>query len=216
MVRHSAAVDYDETEAALFGKAGNMIRVLVVDDHPLVRVGVTAVLNAAAVIGVVGDCSDGAQVVQVAGVLWPDVVLMDVLMPVKSGIEATRELMKSQPAVRVLMLTGLMKEEFVHSVAAGAVGYILKGDPDRLVDAVRYAASGGTLWPGESLFREAANRPIRQPARGRWSVSAVSSGSGESVNPGWCPQTREQFTLFVGSDVDGVAVADVGGRSTEH
>ncbi len=130
-----------------------MIRVMIVDDHPLVRMGVTGVLNAAAGIVVVGDCSDGDQVVQVASLLWPDVVLMDILMPVKSGIEATRELMETQPAVRVLMLTGLMKEDFVTKAAdAGAVGYILKGDPDRLAEAVRYAAAGGTLWPGESLF----------------------------------------------------------------
>ena len=81
---------------------------MLVDDHPFVRAGVNGVLSSAGDIEVVGECDDGTQVPQTAASVLPHVVLMDVRMPAKSGMEATRELLASQPGVRVVMLTGAL------------------------------------------------------------------------------------------------------------
>ncbi|HYN72864.1 MAG TPA: response regulator transcription factor [Nakamurella sp.] len=126
-----------------------MIRVMIVDDHPFVRAGVLGVLNGADDIEVVGECEDGTQVPEKAASLLPHVVLMDVRMPAKSGMEATRDLLASQPAVRVVMLTGSLTGGSLHeAMQSGAVGYLLKGGPaNELVNAVRVVAAGGTAWP---------------------------------------------------------------------
>ena len=127
----------------------NVISVLVVDDHSFVRAQVKSVLLAADGIEVVGECADGAEVVSMAAQVQPDVVLMDVRMPVTSGPTATRDLLASRPASRVVMLTGSMSARVVdESAKAGAVGFLVKGDdPNRLIDAVRTVAAGGTAWP---------------------------------------------------------------------
>ena len=126
-----------------------MIRVLIADDHPFVRAGVAALLTGAEDIELVGQCSDGAEVVQMADALNPDVIVMDVEMPVQSGFEATRQLMARRPAPRVIMLSVSVVTGGGPEIAArsGAVGYLLKGQPGRLLDAVRTVAAGGTAWP---------------------------------------------------------------------
>ncbi len=126
-----------------------MISVLVVDDHPFVRAQVKGVLGRADGIEVVGECADGADVAGLAATVDPDVVLMDVRMPVTSGTAATRLLMADRPGSRVLMLTGSMTSKIVaESESAGAKGFLLKGgDPDVLISAVRTVAAGGTAWP---------------------------------------------------------------------
>jgi DNA-binding NarL/FixJ family response regulator len=126
-----------------------MIRVLLVDDHTLVRSAVAAVLNAAEGIEVVGECTDGAQVTSVARTVQPDVVLMDVRMPITSGIDATRYLLAELPDVRVVMLTASGTMRNMEAAAeSGAVGFLIKGrSPHQLVDAVRAVAAGGTAWP---------------------------------------------------------------------
>lgn len=132
----------------LNGKEAAVIKVLVVDDHALVREGVSSILNGADGIQVVGECSDGDQVCAAAIALSPDVVLMDVVMPVLSGIDAARELTNDLPAVRVLIFTGFMTPAaMARAFRAGAAGFLLKGDPAGLVGAVRTVASGGTVWP---------------------------------------------------------------------
>jgi DNA-binding NarL/FixJ family response regulator len=129
-----------------------VIKVLVVDDHAMVRAGVTAVLTAASDISVVGQCSDGDEVFAAAASSGPDVVLMDVVMPAMSGIDATRELTDRQPAVRVLIFTALSTVSSVdQAFEAGAAGFLVKGDVDveQLVGAVRTVAAGGTVRPAQ-------------------------------------------------------------------
>jgi DNA-binding NarL/FixJ family response regulator len=125
-----------------------MIKVLVVDDHAFVREGLRGILDGTDGIEVVGECSDGDQVSAATATLHPDVVLMDVVMPVLSGIDATRALAAEQRTVRVLMVTGFMTQAaLADAFEAGAVGFLLKGDSDGLVRAVRTVAAGGTVWP---------------------------------------------------------------------
>ena len=132
----------------MIGEPG-VIRVMLVDDHPFVRAGVNGVLSSAGDIEVVGECDDGTQVPQTAASVLPHVVLMDVRMPAKSGMEATRDLLASQPGVRVVMLTGALTGGGLHeAIQSGAGGYLLKGGPPtELVNAVRVVAAGGTAWP---------------------------------------------------------------------
>ncbi len=127
------------------------IRVLIVDDHALVRLGVRAMFAQACGIIVVGECTDGGQVVRAAEELHPDVVLMDLRMPVMGGAEATRELLARQPNARVLILTAnLASQAMTDARAAGAVGALAKGgDPAALITATREVAAGRTSWPME-------------------------------------------------------------------
>ena len=128
-----------------------MIRVLVVDDHDFVRLSVTSLLTLAGGIQVVGECADGTTVLTQATVRRPHVVLMDVQLPGRSGIEIARDLAASHPAVRVLMVTGSPDRHWLlDSIAVGAAGHLLKsGDPAALVDAVRVVATGGSVWPDD-------------------------------------------------------------------
>ena len=126
-----------------------MIRVLIADDHPFVRAGVAALLTAAKDIQLLAECEDGDEVVRVADALEPDVILMDVDMPRRSGFEATSDLMSRHPDLRVIILSVSLETGGGPEIAAqaGAVGYMLKGNPGQLVEAVRTVASGKTAWP---------------------------------------------------------------------
>lgn len=122
----------------------DVIRVLVVDDHPLVRTGLTALFASVADMSVVGEASDGAQAVRLCADLAADVVLMDLSMPVLDGVAATREIQTASPSVRVVVLSSFSDQARVRdAIAAGAVGYVLKdSSPDEVVTAVRAAAAG--------------------------------------------------------------------------
>ncbi|MGA8980264.1 MAG: response regulator transcription factor [Pedococcus sp.] len=121
-----------------------MIRVLVVDDHAMVRSGLTALLLASGDIAVVGQAPDGRVAVTQARDHQPDVVLMDLSMPVMDGAEATREVLAVAPDAKVVVLTSFSDRDRVNAaLRAGAVGYQLKdGDPSELLAAVRAAAAG--------------------------------------------------------------------------
>ena len=121
-----------------------MIRVLVVDDHQLVRAGLITLLEAAADIQVAGEAADGRQALEAAKAASPDVVLMDLSMPVLDGVAATRLLLVELPRTRVVALTSFSDRQRVTDVlAAGATGYVLKDSrPDDLLAAVRAAADG--------------------------------------------------------------------------
>ena len=131
------------------------IRVMVVDDHEIVRVGLKQVLELSGEFEVVGQAADGEEAVRVAAEVSPDLVLMDVIMPRKDGVEACREIMESAPDVRVVMLTASNAEDaVVESVAAGASGYLLKEtDMEQLLSALRSAAVGDFRLPPEMVRR---------------------------------------------------------------
>ena len=126
---------------------------MVVDDHEIVRVGLKQVLDLSGEFEVVGQAADGEEAVRVAAEVSPDLVLMDVIMPRKDGVEACREIMASSSEVRVVMLTASNAEDaVVESVAAGASGYLLKEtDMEQLLSALRSAAVGDFRLPPEMV-----------------------------------------------------------------
>jgi len=143
-----------------------LIRVLIVDDHALVRAGLTAVLSTAAGILVVGVCADGADVPDVAPRVRPDVVLMDLKMPGICGAAATRALLVAQPQVRVLVVSASTSPRAIAEAArAGAAGYLVKGGgTHELVGAVRTVAAGGATWPGQYIDSQPSQvTPGHQP-----------------------------------------------------
>lgn len=124
------------------------IRVLVVDDHQIVREGLSSLLGALDGIEVVGTAADGRDAVHVAAETDPDVVVMDIQMPQLDGIEATRMITGRQPEVRVVMLTMNEDDETVlAAIRAGASGYLLKGSgAEEVQNAIRAAAAGGMVF----------------------------------------------------------------------
>jgi DNA-binding NarL/FixJ family response regulator len=119
-----------------------MIRVLVADDHALIRAGLGALLDAQHDMQVVAEAENGAQAVERAGWSRPDVVLMDLSMPVMDGVAATRQIVATDTAVQVLVLSSFSDRNRVHdALAAGAIGYLLKDcDPADVVSGIRAAA----------------------------------------------------------------------------
>lgn len=131
------------------------IRVMVVDDHPIVRDGLRDALRLSGEFDVVGLVGDGAEAVSKALCLEPDVVVMDVMMPVKDGVEACREIIEQLPETRVLMLTASTEETaVVEAMAAGATGFLLKDTGrEELLAAVRDVAAGRLNIPAASFRR---------------------------------------------------------------
>ena len=128
------------TEGSQGARAGaDPIRVLIADDHALFRRGLEMVLKEEPGIELVGQASDGAEAVQMAGEVLPDVVLMDVRMPKITGIEAARQVKEVAPSAKIVMLTVSDEEEdLFEAIRAGASGYLLKDIPlDEVAEAVR-------------------------------------------------------------------------------
>jgi DNA-binding NarL/FixJ family response regulator len=121
-----------------------VIRVLLAEDHGLVRAGLERLLATAADVEVVGSASDGAEAVELAASTRPDVVLMDLSMPNVEGIEATRQILAADGEAQVVVLTSVTdRERILAALDAGAIGYLLKdAEPDELIGGVRSAARG--------------------------------------------------------------------------
>lgn len=142
-----------------------MIRLLVVDDHPVVRAGMVAMLGEEADFEVVGEAANGAEALGLVPRLRPDVVLMDLRMPVMDGAEATSRIVASVDAPHVLVLTTYDTDaDIVRAVEAGARGYLLKDAPIALLaDAIRRASRGETVLAPPVAARLAER--LRTPAR---------------------------------------------------
>jgi DNA-binding NarL/FixJ family response regulator len=124
-----------------------VIRVVVADDQALVRGAFTVLVDSAQDLTVVGEAADGAEAVEVVARTEPDIVLMDIRMPVLDGLAATREILARNTAVRVLVLTTFDLDSYVYAaLRAGASGFLLKdARPADLLDAVRVVAAGEAL-----------------------------------------------------------------------
>lgn len=157
------------------------IRLLVVDDHPVVRAGIVGLLAGEPDLEVVGEAGDGAQACDLAAALRPDVVLMDLRMPVMDGTTATERILAATPTVRVVVLTTYETDaDILRAVEAGATGYLLKDTPrDDLVAAVRAVAGGETVLAPSVARRLVAgvrNAAERLTARELEVLAAVARG----------------------------------------
>jgi DNA-binding NarL/FixJ family response regulator len=146
-----------------------MTRLLIADDQALVRVGLRKIMETEPQTMVVGEASNGNEAVSAARALRPDVILMDIRMPVLDGIEATRRIIRELPGTRILILTTFGLDSYVYdALRAGASGFMLKdAPPEEIVAAVRIVASGDALLAPavtRAVIDEFARRPaFRQP-----------------------------------------------------
>jgi DNA-binding NarL/FixJ family response regulator len=136
----------------------SLVRVVVVDDHPVFRIGMSALLNSLAAVEVVGQAADQDGAVALVREVAPDVVIMDLDLGAGSGVEATRQIVRAQPAVGVLVVTMLGDDDSLFaSVRAGARGYLLKGaSPTEVERAVRAVAGGEILLGAQVAARAVA------------------------------------------------------------
>ena len=169
-------------------KSNERIRVLVVDDHSIVREGLKYVLEQSGEFEIVGQAGDGVEAVRLAAEVSPDVVVMDVMMPRKDGVEACREIMDFAPETRVVMLTVANEETAVlEAVAAGATGYLQKEtDRERLLSTLRGAFRGELRLPAEAVRGVVA------------AVRSVSEAGDAADAAGLTAREREILVSFAG------------------
>jgi DNA-binding NarL/FixJ family response regulator len=176
------------------------VRVVVADDHPMVRFGVTAVLLDAPEVDVVAEAADGRELIEVTRAHAPDVVLTDLSMPGLDGVQATRELLRIRPDLGVLVLTMHDDDESVFAaLRAGARGYLLKGaGRDELVRAVLAVAAGDAVY-GSAVARR---------------IVDFYTGSGDrftaSAFPELTPREREVLDLLASGAWNAAIAAELG------
>lgn len=140
------------------------VRILIADDHQVVREGLTTTLKTCDDFEIVGQATNGEEAVQMASTLLPDVVIIDIQMPKLNGIDATAIITRRHPEVHVVVLSTFDEDEYIFkSIQAGAKGYVLKGDNlNALIDVVQAAANGKSLLPphiATKLIERISNPP---------------------------------------------------------
>ena len=168
-----------------------MITVLLADDHPLIRKGFRLILDAEPDIEVAGEASDGVMAVSMASALLPDVVLMDVRMPKRDGIEATRDIAAAGLRSRVLILTTFDLDDYVYAgLHAGASGFLLKDtQPDDLVAAIRTIAAGDSVLAPAATRRLIRRFTARQPQQ-------PGDQRAEQIRRALTPREQDVFALI--------------------
>ena len=138
-----------------------LIKIIIADDHPLIRKGLRVVIEAQPDMELIGEASNGEQAIQQALALKPDIVIMDLQMPVKDGLAATREIAQADPQAQVLVLTSFPDDDNVYAaIKAGAMGFLLKdSSAEYLLDAIR------TVSRGESVLHPTIARKLMQEIR---------------------------------------------------
>ncbi|TDN91194.1 response regulator transcription factor [Microbacterium sp. BK668] len=169
-------------------------RVLLVDDHAVMRAGFRMILEAAGDIVVVGEAANGREAVAAASALRPDVVTMDVQMPDMDGLEATRRIVADTSVdAAVVVVTTFDRDDYLfEALGAGATGFLLKNaGPEELVNAVRVAAAGDALLAPEVtrrvIARFAATIPAEAAPASAGSAGCATTGSAGSAVPGAAP-----------------------------
>jgi two-component system, NarL family, response regulator LiaR len=124
-----------------------VIRILLADDHPIVREGLRAVLETQTDFEVIAECASGDEALRLSSTLHPDILLLDLEMPIMDGVETIRRLRQSPRAPRVIVFTAFDNDErIIHAIQAGADGYLLKGAPrEEIFNAIRITMQGGSL-----------------------------------------------------------------------
>lgn len=123
------------------------IRILIADDHPMFRFGLRALLATEADVEVLGEATTGQETIDLAATLNPDLILMDINLPLLNGIEATRQILKQNPAIQILIVTMFEDDTVFAVLQAGARGYLLKGaEGDETLRAIRAAANGESIF----------------------------------------------------------------------
>jgi DNA-binding NarL/FixJ family response regulator len=151
----------------------NPIRILIADDHPMFRFGIRALLSTEPGTEVVGEATDGQEAVHLATSLKPDLILMDINLPQLNGIEATRQILKQNPGIGILIITMFEDDTIFAALQAGARGYILKGaEGEETLRAIHAAANGESIFSpavAQRLTRffvqsskESANQPFQE------------------------------------------------------
>ena len=142
---------------------GDEIQILIADDHPLFRFGLRALLDAETGMIVTGEATSGAEAVQMATLLQPDVILMDINMPELNGLEATRLILADNPEANILVLTMFDDDTVFAAIRAGARGYLLKGsEGEETLRAIRAVAGGEAIFSPNiagRLLQHFANEP---------------------------------------------------------
>src|SRR5919204_370286 len=151
------------------------VRILIADDQVIARQGLKTLLSANPEIEIVGEATSGAEAVELAAALQPDVILMDLKMPGMSGIEATRRIHRTSPHIAILVVTMFADDSSVFpAIRAGARGYLLKdADQAELFRAIQTVAAGGVIWGG---------------AEGGWGGGGWGGGGGGRSNLGSPPR----------------------------
>jgi DNA-binding NarL/FixJ family response regulator len=181
-------------------ESGNEIKIILVEDHYLTRIGIRTVIQRTQDIKIIGECSNGVEAVDAATKQSPEIILMDVGMPEMDGIEAAGLIRKSHPEIKIIMLTSHNDDrDIMASLSAGATGYCLKDvEPERLYAAIR-AVHAGDVWLDSTIASKVLQnyRPGAAPAAPSAPSMLRESQPGEIEPEPLSPREVEVLTLLV-------------------